>query len=201
MKSSWLSAIAAIVLPAVSSTAFAADVPGPAYAPQPVALLFRDWSGFYLGGHIGGGWATGTLTDNLTGANFTQSNSGFVGGGTFGANWEVIPKYVLGLEGTLDGASIGKTSNTVGVTINGVPNTIQGSTKTNWVSTVAARFGIAQYNFLFYGKAGGGWAYTTASLNNLTAGGSVDASNTVGGWLVGAGIEYGLTYNWTIKPE
>jgi outer membrane immunogenic protein len=200
MRSSWLSALAAVAVLAMSSAAFAADLSGLGYFVYP-PQFFRDWSGFYIGGTVGGGWATGTLTDGITGASFTQNNAGFVGGGTFGANWEVIPRYVLGLEGTLEGASIAKTSSTVGVTINGVANTVQGSTQTNWLSTVAARFGIVQYNMLFYGKAGGGWAYTTASLNDLTTCASASASDTVGGWLVGAGIEYPLTYNWTIKAE
>jgi outer membrane immunogenic protein len=200
MKSTLISSLAAVATFAASPAAMAADLSGLGYFLHP-PQFFRDWSGFYIGGNIGAGWATGTLTDSVTGASFAQNNSGFVGGATFGANWEIIPRYVLGLEGALDGASIAKTSNTVGVTINGVANTVQGSSKTNWLSTVAARFGIAQNNILFYGKAGGGWGYTTASLNNLSTGGSAGASNTVGGWLLGAGIEYPLTYNWTVKVE
>ena len=36
--------------------------------------------------------------------------------------------------------------------------------------------------------------------NNLT-GAAVSASNTNSGWLVGAGIEYGFTPNWSAKIE
>jgi outer membrane immunogenic protein len=197
MKQTWFPAVAVIALIGTSSGAIAADLGRPPPAPPPIMPLFYNWSGFYIGANVGGAWASGTLTDNLTGASFTGNHSGVIGGGTIGYNWQVAPMFVLGVEGTFDGTSIGKTSTTVGTPI----GAIQGSAGTNWVSTVAARFGIAQNNWLFYGKAGGGWADNTASLTNLVTGGSVSASNTTGGWLVGGGIEYGLTNNWTIKAE
>jgi outer membrane immunogenic protein len=192
---------AALAVLTAAGAATAADM---AIPPAPVMYVppaIYNWNGFYVGANFGGGWASGTLTDNLTGASLTGNHSGVVGGGTFGYNWQFAPNFVLGVEGTIDGTSIGKTSSTAGAVINGIPSTIQGSAGTNWVSTVAARFGVAENNWLFYGKAGGGWAGNTASLSNLTTGGSVSASNTTGGWLVGAGIEYGLTRNWTVKAE
>ncbi len=73
--------------------------------------------------------------------------------------------------------------------------------KVDWITTIAARFGVAVNNWLFYGKAGGGWVHDTVTLADLTAGVSVSASNASGGWLIGAGIEYGLTANWTIRVE
>jgi outer membrane immunogenic protein len=199
MRTTWLSAGAVIALLAASPAAFAADLGRP--APPPLAPIFYNWTGFYIGANIGGAWASGTLTDTLTGASFSGNHSGVIGGGTAGYNWQISPNFVFGIEGTFDGTSIGKTSNTVGVTINGIPSVIQGSAGTNWISTLAARFGVAQNNWLFYGKAGGGWADNTASLTNLTTGGSVSVSNTTSGWLVGAGIEYGVTPNWTVKAE
>ena len=54
---------------------------------------------------------------------------------------------------------------------------------------------------LLYGKAGGGWVGNNASINNLTTGASITASNTNGGWLVGAGLEYAFAPNWTAKLE
>jgi outer membrane immunogenic protein len=199
MTKTWLPVGATIALFVASSAAFAADLGRP--PPPPPPPIFYNWTGFYIGANIGGAWASGTLTDTLTGANFTGNHSGVIGGGTAGYNWQISPNFVFGIEGTFDGTSIGKTSNTVGVTINGIPSVIQGSAGTNWVSTVAARFGIAQNNWLFYGKAGGGWADNTASLTNLTTGGSISTSNTKSGWLLGAGIEYGVTSNWSIKAE
>jgi outer membrane immunogenic protein len=114
---------------------------------------------------------------------------------------QVSPNFVVGFEGTFDGTSIGNTSNIVSVPILGKPTAVQGSIGTNWVSTLAARFGIAQNNILYYAKGGGGWADNSASLTNTIAGASVSTSNTRSGWLVGGGIEYAVSPNWTIKAE
>ena len=38
-------------------------------------------------------------------------------------------------------------------------------------------------------------------MTDITDGLSISASDTKGGWLVGAGIEYGITPNWTMRVE
>src|SRR5437016_14428780 len=49
-------AIASLVL--ATGAANAADVPTRAYkAPPPVVAAAYNWTGFYIGGHFGGGWA------------------------------------------------------------------------------------------------------------------------------------------------
>jgi len=201
MAKTWLSTVTAVALLAASSAAFAADLGRPAPAPAPIIMPVYNWTGFYIGANVGGAWASGTLTDNLTGASFTGNHSGVIGGGTAGYNWQVSPIFVVGFEGTFDGTSIGKTSDTVVVPILGRPTAVQGSIGTNWVSTLAARVGIAQNNILYYAKGGGGWADNSASLTNTITGASVSTSNTRSGWLVGGGIEYAVSPNWTIKAE
>ena len=69
------------------------------------------------------------------------------------------------------------------------------------VSTIAARFGYAADPRLYYGKAGGGWVRNSATVTDLTTGASVSSSATNNGWMLGAGIEYGITLNWTVKLE
>jgi outer membrane immunogenic protein len=200
MTKAWLSTVAVVALLAASSAAFAADLGRPA-PPPPIVMPIYNWTGFYIGANLGGAWASGTLTDNLTGASFTGNHSGVIGGGTLGYNWQVSPNFVVGFEGTFDGTSIGNTSNIVSVPILGTPTAIQGSIGTNWVATLAARFGIAVNNVLYYAKGGGGWADNSASLTNTITGASVSASNTRSGWLVGGGIEYAVSPSWTIKAE
>jgi outer membrane immunogenic protein len=197
MKRIWLSTAAATALLTSSLGVFAADMRGPTYAQPPMMQLY-NWTGFYIGGNLGGAWASGTLTDNFSGASFTGSHSGFIGGGQIGYNWQVAPQYVLGIEGMFDWTSISKSSNAITV-FNG--NVLQGSANTDSVSTIAARFGYAANNWLYYGKAGGGWVRNGASVTDLTTGASVSSSNTRSGWLLGAGIEYGVTPNWTMKLE
>jgi outer membrane immunogenic protein len=197
MKRIWLSTAAGTALLATSLGVFAADMSRPAYAPPPIMSLY-NWTGFYVGGNLGGAWAGGTLTDNFSGASFTGNNSGFIGGGQIGYNWQVSPQFVLGVEWMFDGTSISKSSNAITI-FNG--DVLQGSASTDWVSTLAARFGYAANNLLYYGKAGGGWVQNSATVTDLTTGASLSNSNTNSGWLLGAGIEYGWTPNWTMKLE
>jgi outer membrane immunogenic protein len=195
MKGIWGSSVAALLMVA-SSGAFAADLP--VRAPVMMPLPVYNWTGFYIGGNLGGAWTNGTLTDNFTGASIGGgNNSGFIGGGQIGYNWQVSPQFVLGVEWMFDGTSLSHSG--TGVTVLG--DVLTGSAKTDWVSTLAARFGYAANNWLFYGKAGGGWVQNSATVTDVTRNISVSASNTKSGWTAGAGVEYGLTPNWTLKAE
>ena len=64
MKTFFKAAIAASAL-LFTGPAFSADVTAPVTkAPPPApALVAYDWSGIYVGGHIGGGWSTTTFVD------------------------------------------------------------------------------------------------------------------------------------------
>ena len=64
---------------------------------------------------------------------------------------------------------------------------------------MAGRFGIVNDRWLVFGKLGGGWVQSTAILNAPGAG--WNGSNTDGGWLIGAGVEYGFKAHWTVKLE
>jgi outer membrane immunogenic protein len=78
------------------------------------------------------------------------------------------------------------------------------SANDRWETTLAARFGYAWDHALFYGKAGGGWVgASNFAVTNVGTGASVTVSNgnTNTGWLVGAGVEYAFTQNWTAKLE
>src|SRR5262249_22873136 len=55
------------------------------------------WRGFYLGGNLGGAWATSTLSDQLSKVSFDRDNNGFIGGVQVGYNFQV-GNLVLGLE-------------------------------------------------------------------------------------------------------
>jgi outer membrane immunogenic protein len=167
-------------------------------AHPPAAMFTYNWTGFYIGGNLGGAWASGTLTDNLTGTSYTGDNSGLIGGGQIGYNWQVASQFVLGVEWMFDGTAITNPHNTVTI-FNG--EVLQGRIDTDAVSTIAARFGYAANNWLYYGKAGGGWVRNSVTVADVTTGGSVGNSNTNSRWLLGAGIEYGLTLDWTMKLE
>ena len=64
MRSVWGSSVVTLLV-AASPGAFAADM-RPAMVPPPV----YNWTGFYVGGNLGGAWAHTTLTDDFTGQSF-----------------------------------------------------------------------------------------------------------------------------------
>jgi outer membrane immunogenic protein len=165
-------------------------------APAPVAPVVYappayNWSGFYIGGNIGGGFANSSWTDPFTGASDTFSKDGFIGGGQIGANVQ-FNWLVLGVEGDFDWTSLkGNGTDSMGNTIN---------TNTEWTSTVTGRIGAAFDRLLLYGKGGVAFADDQSSVNDLS-GATASTSNTRTGWTAGAGLEYALAQNWTAKIE
>src|SRR5258707_5189917 len=85
--------------------------PPPVYAPPPFS-----WTGFYLGGNIGGAWARRDVTDTFFGVNFNPGNNNgvFIGGGQLGFNWQ-IGWGLIGFEADFDGGP--QTNNTGTVVI------------------------------------------------------------------------------------
>jgi outer membrane immunogenic protein len=176
--------------------ALAADLKArPAPLPPPIPVF--SWTGFYIGANIGGAWSNSTLTESVTGANFSTNNSGFIGGGQFGYNWQFNNNWVLGIEGDIDGTTINKTSNGVPTSI----GTLQGSLNTDWIATLGGRLGYTFDHWMFYAKGGGAWVQDSATLSNLTRGTSVSASHTNSGWMAGAGVEWAFAGPWSAKIE
>jgi len=71
-----------------------APVAPPVYAPPQF-----NWTGWYFGGNVGGGWTQGTVIDTTTGGSFGAGNQGtFIGGGQAGFNYQV-GNAVFGVEG------------------------------------------------------------------------------------------------------
>jgi outer membrane immunogenic protein len=198
----------ASLLLVASVAANAADLPmrqPPPPAPPPVYVQpVFSWSGFYLGGNIGGAWAQRNWTDSVLGLNFNNgtSNGVFIGGGQVGVNAQ-FGSFVIGAEWDFDWS--GNNNNNTG---NGlfVPalGTLQVTSNNTWISTVAARFGVAFDRVLLYGKAGGGWVGNNGfTITNVTTGASITGSNsnTSSGWLLGAGLEWAFLPSWTVKFE
>jgi outer membrane immunogenic protein len=194
------------VLLATSIAANAADVtarpapyapPAPVYVPPPFS-----WTGFYLGGNIGGAWANRDVTDTFSGVNFNNGNNNgvFIGGGQLGFNWQVSNYFVLGFEADFDGAANNNNTRTLFIPT----GPIQVTSNNRWITTLAARFGVNNGPWLFYGKGGVGWVGNDDfTVTNLTTGASITASNnnTNSGWLVGVGIEWAFAPNWSAKVE
>src|SRR6516165_6944257 len=102
MRKLFHTAAAVPALLALSMAANAAEVGArpPVYAPPPgyVAPPFT-WTGFYVGGNLGGAWSQRNLTDTLLGLNLSNLNDkgAFIGGGQLGFNYQ-FGNFVLGIE-------------------------------------------------------------------------------------------------------
>jgi outer membrane immunogenic protein len=187
-----------------TAVAGAADMAVKAPPPPPPPLF--SWTGFYVGANIGGTWSSQDWWDTRFQTNFTNNAGLFIGGGQIGGNYQV-GNFVIGGEWDFDWAG---NHTGGGVLIPGVGNIVV-TNNNRWITTVAARFGYAVDHWLFYGKAGGGWVgNNTLIVTNLTTGVSLtcgsfstltNCGNNTGGWLVGAGVEYAFTNNWTVKFE
>jgi outer membrane immunogenic protein len=189
-----------LVLVAVTAASIiyaeAADLPMPPapapVAPIPYAPKLYDWSGIYVGVHVGGGYSDSSWTDPITGVgNGTFNNFGFLGGAQLGANVQ-FNRLVLGLEGDFSWTSLKASSaDSIGEAI---------STSVPWTSTVTGRVGAAFDRLLVYGKGGLALAQDQSTLTDL--GGNVATDTFMRtGWTAGAGLEYALDDNWSAKIE
>ncbi len=123
-------ALASLLL-GTSFAANAADLPPAPRAPvpyMPVAVPVFSWTGFYIGGNLGGGWNRGNVVDSVFGVNFNNSNSAsFLGGGQVGGNYQ-IGSFVIGAEADFDWfANNNNSGNGTTVPIGGVPTVLRAS--------------------------------------------------------------------------
>jgi outer membrane immunogenic protein len=237
-------ALTTLALAVSAGAALAADLPSrkaPVVPPPPPPPM---WTGFYAGLNAGGLWSnnssinnvayglynypyasdyfsSGTLaalsaTGNITGS----SNSGFIGGGQIGYNWQIGnvgglgfgSGFVTGIEadiqgiagstgqGNFFGAALGPSYNPHAMQIREVtegafsPVTLARARQNlSYIGTVRGRLGfLAMPTLLVYGT--GGLAYGGANLNVAYA--TADTSGVFGG--SGASTSYANTQvGWT----
>jgi outer membrane immunogenic protein len=175
--------------------ATAADLSVAPVAVAPVAsaraALF-SWTGFYVGGHVGGGFDRSSWSDPFTAAiNAFPGGGGFVGGAQAGGNLQ-YGRLLLGVEGDFSYAGLnGSTTDARGNAI---------GANTDWTSTVAGRIGAAFDRMLVYGKAGVAFARDQSSFTDL-AGNGARSVLMRSGWTAGIGLEHGINANWSAKVE
>jgi opacity protein-like surface antigen len=184
----------ATVMSASAQAATEAPVKAPAHARRTAPPPY-NWSGLYFGANVGGAWSNRTL--NVAGTAWDDPfSSAFIGGLQLGYNLQA-GYFVVGVEGDFDWATFGPP----GFTVASPLGPVQFFDRQKWISTAAARFGIAVDRWLTYAKVGGGWAQDSAAFTFSTGAPIWTDTNTRGGWLLGGGIEYGFKPNWTVNLE
>jgi outer membrane immunogenic protein len=214
--------IIAAGLAAVATQASAADLArAPVYTKAPPPPVVQSWTGFYIGGHLGGGVTDGDLSANylslippaVFGVNPTfahSSASGFLGGIQGGYNWQFAPSWVAGVEGDFSWTRMNSSLSTFGTYTFGLPNTTQPTTWTrdlDWLASARARLGyLVTPNLLLYGTGGAAWGgfhYSGSFVN--TAPGSNNwfnpFSSTRFGYVAGAGAEWMFAPHWMLRGE
>ena len=190
--------LATVALVALGATvpALAADLPARTQytkAPAYAAPLY-NWTGFYIGGHLGG-----VFSDNSNFGGLTTGNNGngrFLGGLQGGADYQFAPNWVIGAEAEYSWIA----GNNGSVVFPG------GTTYTNnqrGLGSVTGRIGYTWGPGLLYVKGGYAFSDNNDSLVN-GAGASVPfalSGNHSNGYTVGAGLEYMFTQNWSGKIE
>ncbi|HXD45082.1 MAG TPA: outer membrane protein [Pseudolabrys sp.] len=180
------SAVASVAFLSVPSLGSAADLPRPAYkAPQYLspAPVF-SWTGFYIGPHVGYGWS------RFSGDGDSRTAKGWLGGVQAGYNYQ-IGQFVIGIEGEYSWADVKLDEPLFGGTL---------SLKNDYFATAAARLGYAFDRSLVYAKLGAAWTRDKWDGND-GIGGTVSATSNRTGWLLGAGYEYAIWNNLSVKIE
>jgi outer membrane immunogenic protein len=193
-------------LSVASVPALAADIAAkaPIYkAPAPVPFV---WTGCYVGGNVGGGWAHTAYRINdptqgvINGSSLGSNNgSDVVGGGQVGCDYQT-GNWVFGAQAMFDAANIRGSHNDP---INAFP--LAWTSKISWLATATGRVGYTvSPQALLYLKGGAAWLRTHDDRTGPFFGSTLsyntpDRSDF--GWTVGAGFEYLLTRNWSLFAE
>jgi outer membrane immunogenic protein len=212
----------------LGGSAQAADMP--LKAPPMAAPVMYNWTGFYIGGHVGGAWADLNGHDRFDhfddhncfwGGCFDDSGFGrnrgrFIAGGQVGFNYQVN-QWVWGVEGQISAVTSHHDDDGCGfIVVDGVRDSLfRCGNRGGWIATVAARLGWtfgATGNWLLYVKGGGAFADSRFDMRlrdgcvfNTTLCNTDllfdNHNNTRTGWMIGAGLEYGAWGNWSWKLE
>ena len=138
----------------LASSAFAADMP--VKAPRIVEPLWT-WTGFYVG--VNGGYSWGRSNTSITPfaaifpavpfTPFKQDVDGGIGGGQIGYNWQVDPRWLVGVEADLQysGERSSRNLNTISVRYPsngvGIPVGLAGP-DFNSIATLSSVFAVAR---------------------------------------------------------
>jgi outer membrane immunogenic protein len=177
MRKQFLLGLSTFAVMMLGGAAQAADMP--VKAPPPAAPVMYNWTGFYIGGHIGGAWVDRNGHDRFDGVNrcigavcfddngFGRNDGRLIAGGQIGLNYQV-GQFVWGIEGQIsavarhndDGDACGFFTGPVG-TVVVHDHLFNCRNRGDWVATLAARLGVAfgaTGNWLLYIKGGAAFA-------------------------------------------
>ena len=190
--------------------ASAADLPLPPAAPA------WTWSGFYIGGSVGTAAGTAEFSDPYGPSIFGDkvTTAGFLAGLQLGYNWQVAPRWVVGLQA--DASYLDAHGADTCMQASSILNGSNCQVMPRLLAALTGRVGFLvdpAGHTLVYGKGGAAWTDNTISItpNNVGslgsfAGALFPGEATIGtasawGGTLGAGIEHALTPAWSLSLE
>jgi outer membrane immunogenic protein len=171
-----LSLAAGTAAVALSTSAFAADLPVYQAEPAYVAPVAYDWTGLYVG--VQGGYGFGDSDGSL-------EPEGFLIGGTIGYNQQ-FDQFVAGIEADLAYSDIDDSTGFRG----------GADFDLDYLATVRGRLGYAWDRTLVFATGGLAFGETDVRVD-----GQGSDSDTAVGYVLGAGVEHAFTDNWSAKVE
>jgi len=171
----------------VASTAIADGYSGPpgTYVEKP----YIGWTGFYVGGNVGGAWSTVDWANiNLTGERVNNDARGFIAGGQIGYNQQ-FGGVVVGAEATLSGDTLSDDFRSL------KSPTVTYSTDVNRIATITGRLGVAAGQWLVYAKAGWAGARVDVAGHDTAGADGFSIDEWRNGWVAGTGLEYKVARN------
>jgi outer membrane immunogenic protein len=198
VKSPLLASFATLIA-LTAAPATAADMRMPVKAPPaPPPVAAYNWTGFYIGGHAGGGFGEKCFTTiSDIGSAISEGchdGDGFLGGGQIGFNIQ-SNQFVFGVEFSGSWADITGS------------HTLPLAPAVSWHSDVSTillltgRVGLTFDRLLLYVTGGGAWVRDKFELVNPLIPVTASTKHNRTGWTVGAGLEYGLAPNWSIAVQ
>jgi outer membrane immunogenic protein len=191
----FLLATVAVASASAIAPALAADLGARPYynnnAPAYAAPIY-NWTGFYIGGHVGGAFSG---SNSFNGLVLSDHSDRLLGGVQAGGDWQFAPNWVVGVEGQY--SWLGKND------LNAVfPRGLVYNNNQRALASITGRVGWTWGPGLVYAK--GGYAYSDNRETLTLAGAPVPFAlddNHRNGYTVGAGLEYMFAPNWTAKAE
>jgi outer membrane immunogenic protein len=156
----------------------------PVYTKAPVYAPASDWSGFYVGAHLGYDWGRAHVVDNGVLTESSVPMNGLIGGALAGYNWQA-GNFVYGLEG--DFGVSGLLGH--GATILALP---PNQYNVDFSGNIRGRLGVAILPQTLIYAAGG---FAMASFDFRENGAPTVTNNVLTGWTVGGGIDQAFTKN------
>jgi outer membrane immunogenic protein len=184
--------IAAFLLATSAIPAAAADLPlkAPVYKAPAVSPAY-NWSGWYVGGHVGYLWGNTSVWDEGVLIESDASTDGVIGGLLAGVNWQSAA-FVFGIEGDFGWTNAHGNGAAVQVTERNLYDL-------NWTSHFRGRIGYATNNWLLF--LAGGLALADFDYTQITTVVSSGGGGVYSGWSIGGGVDYAFSPNWVGRIE